>query len=493
MLLADAAILYKRLKESYLSWRRDPSNKAKAFHDCLQSLEEAFETFGIDGDMEEIIDVFYPKYSKYERQFVSMQWIRNNICKKLGISPLYWDEAMAGKAIVPMLASESNLLGGEGWTVKQALMAMHRIKNRGCIKIASQMNEDEAILFWARALGEQEPIPIDRLLQMFSYLPRTEGIQTLTNIRLMLSIMSPMEVLIKILHDTDKDNTVLVNQFIQAGQPFQGPMYRAWSQSIVPQGVYAEVIDKPRRYLHITEFPVGTFRGILYTRDKQSVGKVLGPFLPIKGTECVMEVVMNGPEVEAITDIMSYGQDWELFKQPYAERISFLERLNLDTPIRGGRLLEEGSSIANLLTTLEGQERIRLIKSGPFQLGEEAGWLVMQKAFHMHFLVTGVMRDDEFITHLSLAVLDGYETYEVLRTTCDNTVGQHIRNRLARHGVLAGSSWMPVDEYAAIVVAEVTDFDLDFLEVKSATILYADDNLGYSDVSQLTDLIELVG
>lgn len=494
MLLADAAILYKRLKESYLLWRRDPENKTKVFHDCLRSLEQAFETIGTDNSLEEIIDIFYPKHSKYERQFISTHWVRENVCKKLGISPLYWDEALAGKAIVPLLAAESDFLGGKGWTVKQAILAMHRIKNdnEGVLKMATYMNESEALLFWARALGEQEPMPIDRFLQMVSYHPRTNGIRSLTTIRHLLQTMTPTEIMVRMLND-EKPKQMLtpMNQFLQPGQPFQGPMYRAWTQSTAPRSVYAEVIDKPRRYLHITEFPRGTFRGVLYTRDKQVVGKVLGPFLPFRDREAVLEVTMDGPTVESITDVMSDGQDWEIFKRPYAERISYLERLNLDVPIVSGKLVEEGSNVANLLSTLEGNERIRLVNSGPFEPGEDGGWIIMQHAFHMHFLVTNIMKDDNFDTHLALSVLDGYETYEVTRMKCDNTIAQHIRNRLARHGVLAGKEWMPIDEYALVIVAEVTDFDLNHLEVKSASLLYADDNLGYSDVSQLTDLIEL--
>ena len=43
-------------------------------------------------------------------------------------------------------------------------MAMHRIKVEGVLSVAQNMNEDEALLFWSRAMGEREPMPIDRIL-----------------------------------------------------------------------------------------------------------------------------------------------------------------------------------------------------------------------------------------------------------------------------------------------------------------------------------------
>ena len=52
---------------------------------------------------------------------------------------------------------------------------------------------------------------------------------------------------------------------------------------------------------------------------------------------------------------------------------------------------------------------------------------------------------------------------------------------------------MPVDEYGIIVISEVTGFDLNKMRVTKMTVKYADDSLGFSDASQLTDLIEIAG
>ena len=54
-------------------------------------------------------------------------------------------------------------------------------------------------------------------------------------------------------------------------------------------------------------------------------------------------------------------------------------------------------------------------------------------------------------------------------------------------------NWLPIDEYAIIITTEIGDFDLSNLSIGKSKIEYVDDNLGYSDVSQLTDLIEMGG
>ena len=87
--------------------------------------------------------------------------------------------------------------------------------------------------------------------------------------------------------------------------------------------------------------------------------------------------------------------------------------------------------------------------------------------------------------------MDGYETYEVGQLQLSVEVAQHMRQRLAHQGVLAGQDWIPVDEYAMVVVVELSEFSLSDLTLEKADIRYLDDGLGYSDVSQLTDLIEM--
>ena len=148
-------------------------------------------------DLGELIEIFYPKYSRYSRQFVSFRELRDDVCKKLSISPLVWDEALAGKPMVPLLALESPEYGGEGMTVKQALTLMARIQNLGFLDIANRMNEKEALMFWSRATGESPMMPITRFLQLVSYV--TEGrSQSLESIRRMMETMQPAEIIQKL-------------------------------------------------------------------------------------------------------------------------------------------------------------------------------------------------------------------------------------------------------------------------------------------------------
>jgi hypothetical protein len=50
---------------------------------------------------------------------------------------------------------------------------------------------------------------------------------------------------------------------------------------------------------------------------------------------------------------------------------------------------------------------------------------------------------------------------------------------------------MPIEEQAIVLVGQVKDMNLSTMSMVGE-VMYVDDNLGFSDTSQLTDLIEMV-
>jgi hypothetical protein len=144
-----------------------------------------------------------------------------------------------------------------------------------------------------------------------------------------------------------------------------------------------------------------------------------------------------------------------------------------------------------MLEAIEATDRLRLTNTDGIVVGGQGGWLVMKDAFHLQLLVAAVKRDEEYETHVRLSALDGYETYEVGQLQLTVSVAQHLRQRLAQQGVLAGQDWLPIDEYGLVVVMEMKGFSLQELTLTDGEIKYLDDELGFSDVSQLTDLIEM--
>ena len=485
MLLAEAADISENLRRLYRKMLTDRENRSMYFSQALTVIQQA--TRDVGDEMESLIDIFYPKYSRYQRQFTTIHWVRGDLCKKLSISPLVWDESLAGKPIIPLLSLESPEYGGEGMTVKQALTLMPRIQDLGFLAVANKMNEKEALLFWSRALDESPMMPVDRFLQMVSYLGDGHS-QSLTAIRRMLETMSPAEVLNKLFAEEKVDLDI---RTMQPGIAFKGPIYRAWNKLVTPTEVYAEVVSKPRRYLHITEFPIGVFKGVLYNRDRQVVGKLSESVLPYK-QEAIFEVEADITNVKCITDVLSIGDDWNIHKLDYVDRISYLNRLELKCPVKTGKPLSSSTDLSHLLESLGEQERLRLTNKGAFKIGGEGGWLILKDAFHIHLLVSAIRKDEEFNTHVRLAAMDGYEMYEVGEMEIPVRPAQQMRQRLARDGVLAGTGWLPVDEYAMVVLLEISAFDLDSLTLKQGKLEYLDESMGYSDVSQLTDLIETI-
>ena len=346
------------------------------------------------------------------------------------------------------------------------------------------MNEKEAMLFWSRATDEPPIMPIDRFLQMVSYITDA-GAQSMMAIRKMLDTMSPTEIINRLLKEEIIDMDV---KTMQPGQAFRGPVYRAWAKMSTPTKVYVETIEHPRRYLHITEFPEGTFKGVLYGRDRQIIGKVVQP--PIQ-KEGVFEVEADGCNIKCLTDIFALDDDWDIHKLPYADRLSFLNKTDSKLPIKEGRLMEADSELGQIIETADNTQRIRLTLPGSFEVGGEGGWMILKDAFHINLLIASIRKDEEFNTFVRVAAMDGYEMYEIGELEVPVGPAQHMRQRLAQQGMLAGLNWLPVDEYAVVVTVEVTDFKLDTLSLAGANLDYVDDNLGYSDVAQLTDLIEM--
>ena len=487
MLLIEAAMLADRLREYYYDSLKQPSKRAVLFWKKVEVIRLILGKY--PNEYEILMDILFPKQSRYIEFFTSTHHIRNNICKELGISPIVWDEVLSGKPIVPSLAEESPVEGGGSLKVKEALMIMHDIESKNLLKIASKMNESEARLFWSRVLGEKPCIPIDKFLQIASN-SIGEG-KSLRYIRQLLNVMSPAEVLVLIKGTDDRLKQMEKKmECIQAGVPFNGTIFPAWASSTIPSGVYLDIIKGQRRYLHITEFPKGEYRAILYGRNKKAIYKYKE--LPFEvDQEYVFEVEVDGNDILLITDILSVGKDWEFYKLPYSERIEHAKLLSLGVDVIKPHILEEGSDISYVSDKLKDDERARFVKNGSFVLGGEGGWMLMQKAFHLHLLVTEVKRDPEYNVLVKLSVMDGFEPFAVYECALTDGLANHMRDRLAREGVLAGTQWLPVDEYAIVLVVEVRKTDN--FELQDAEILHIDSNLGISDTSQLTDLIELSG
>jgi hypothetical protein len=482
MLLSLATQVARTLRK--LHYGRGSGDSGEDFRQSLSAITELMEA--CDGDYEDIVDIFYPRHSKHPPRFVTDGWVKENVCAELAISPLVWDEVFTGKPFVPMLAKESEGNMASNMTVKQALRHMHQLSETTVLTMARMMSADEAELFWARALGENAPYPIDRFIQRCSHIGEGEAL-SLKAVRQKLDTTSAPELLVRMLKYSDTE--VAPPEQIQPGQPFRAPLYKAWTQTTAPPSIYAEVIRHPRRYLHITEFPADTFTGVLYNRDKRPAGKVHNLDLPLN-QPCVLEVEVQGNIIKSVNDILSLDDDWCVYQRPMSERLALLNGLTVKGTVRTGQRIEAGSSITHLTNSLEEGERLRLTYDGPFNIGEQGGWLVMDGAYNINMILMSLKKDAEYETHARLGVLDGIDPYQVMEARLSMETAQHIRTRLARQGVLVGPHWLPVEEQAVVVAAKVNDVRLSTMTI-TGEILYADDELGFSDISQLTDIIEM--
>ena len=155
-------------------------------------------------------------------------------------------------------------------------------------------------------------------------------------------------------------------------------------------GVYADVMKGSRRYLHITEFPRVLSEERFTLGTDKWWGKIHTFDLPFQ-VEVILGKV-SGDRITKITDAYSIGEDWEVYRVNRSERLSRVNSLEPTVPVDGGKLVESGSDIGSLLNQLDGRERLRLVKSGPVEMRDSNGWVVIQQAFHIHFLVKEFVR-----------------------------------------------------------------------------------------------------
>lgn len=491
MLLREAAVLADELRRLYYEGLRYRGRSNRTFHGMIEAMRAVIMRDKGVHDFDYLIDILYPKHSRYPERLIDIPRIRLSFCREIGVAPVVWDEVLRGKPLVPALAQESPEEGGMGWSVKEALHYMTGLYDRSVLTTCSKMNELEARLFWSRALGEKPCIPVDKFLQVVSNTLH-KG-RSIRYIRSLLTQMTPAEVFAS-LFSTDPVLEAMEEKLgvVQPGLPFNGPVYQAWTKATLPGGTYLSITKGMRRYLHITEFPKGEFRGTLYTRDRKAVRKYRVRDLPFENIqELVVEVEMQHDFIRRITDIFALGEDWRVFERPYRERMGLLSTLTAKVPVEEPIILEEGSDVSYIFDKLEDGERARLISGGPIVLGGEGGWTLLQKAFHLHLLATHMRRDKNFGLHVRLATLDGFEPFEVYKIQLEPEMAHHFRERMAREGMLAGPQWVPIEEHAVLFVVEVQRLDTDCLGIEEADVICLDDNLGYSDTSQLTDLIEL--
>ena len=111
MYLQDAAELSSILRECYYEGLRKQYKKSSMFCQMTNAMIKYLEQYPEEIDI--LIDLLYPKYSRYNEYFITISHIRQNVFNELCISPIVWDEALLGQPIVPTLAEESPVEGGE--------------------------------------------------------------------------------------------------------------------------------------------------------------------------------------------------------------------------------------------------------------------------------------------------------------------------------------------------------------------------------------------
>ena len=124
-------------------------------------------------------------------------------------------------------------------------------------------------------------------------------------------------------------------------------------------------------------------------------------------------------------------------------------------------------------------------------MGGEGGWMIMKSAFHLHLMLSSIRRDQHYNIRASLSVMDGFEPIEVYNAVLLDGQAYQLRERLAKEGIMVSNKRINTDEFAVVFLVEIRGVDVEQMTLTDVEILHIDDNLGISDVSQLTDLVEL--
>lgn len=415
--------------------------------------------------MAEIAEFFYG------HKVMSVDTLMVTVGTYVGIHGEEWDvlldsEIRRARSIVPLLASESPIKPKRPLrlSVPQATLLLYDLQKRdrrGTVisQIFERVSREEAMLLWARVLGEYPPVRKRNFLRAIAKCSgyaaerlgqacKTHGIGAVVKSAL--------------------DGSLPRSHEIVAGVPFSPAVYTRWVNWQPPyEHTLYEAISTTRAFVHKSPDGVWVFR---------RSGERWAPHPPLEGLpdceEVVAEVEQRGDKL-VLADLLHSSEHPQNWKRPCSERLKL------------ARSLRDSDQLLSLLRNLERNTTLRLSDAGApyFDSNGEGGCIAPSSLFEVPLLLTRV-RVVDGMGELCLSAADGYDYEQVACVPCDPQILRVPRLR----GHLT-SRWVDIEALGVIIVCIAFGYDGESID--GCSPLRLDGSLGLSDTIQKGDLFAL--
>lgn len=399
---------------------------------------------------------------------IGYSWFLNRASAYYGIHPEEWTEATSGQPLVPLLANESAGNHESDWSIDYTIHVLDSMGERSLAEIVDSLSEEEAYLFWQVALGDKPPISKRAMINATSVCTQYDSVDLVK-----ASAYTPFLEVIERAFRGDLPTTELMKPHTPISPC---PRYRQWKSITLPFPItYVEVIDNPRSYLHYGD---GWAR--IYTR----AGKLAGSW-PSKHKPAIYEIKTDDNfdrDTITICDVLWLDGD-EVWKENYTSRKAKIGY--------GVIKITTMAELRELVRGLEEGERLRLIDDVPYYDDSFIGGFVMNRhPLRMPLLITQARKVGNTKVQVRLSALDGYSPVQVSEVWCPDDIVMILRTH-PRLGPVIGDTWTRMDDVGCII--DVAAYGIQtwagHYHLNDPELLGIDSGLGFSDATQLSDLL----
>lgn len=399
-----------------------------------------------------------------------------------GVFVSIYEMRKQGERLPDVLSLESRPAGPTTWTTQKALAVLSDLRNYDMLNVAHELREDEANFFWRCALGW--PRSCSKNSFLFALSRRRADVRV---VHQAAAFMGVNELVTRILDDPASiPDAAKVNP----KQAVVAAMYRPWGKRNLPLAeMYVDVVGGRRCLLHV--YGNAHHRmSVLRKRSGERIRRLSADEIP--DGEWIVEVEMDEDlrQVLMVTDCLYADSD--ISNLTYVKRIKKLEpwaeRWNI---IKPERVLRTDVEVGSLLESIPPASTLRLVKPGPYAFGEDGGWIAVSHIYRFACLVSGltVIGDERKI---ELSLMDGFEPIVVSEFAPGVKILNQIDVVLKAREVVYQEGYNELTHYGIVMAITCTDIDEENMKFREITgpEIKVDDGIG--DVSQITDMLEMM-
>ena len=399
-----------------------------------------------------------------------------------GVFVSIYEMRKQGERLPDVLSLESYPAGPTTWSTKKALAVLSNLRNYDMINVAHELREDEANFFWRCVLGW--PRSCSKNSFLFALSRRRADARV---VHQAAAFMGVNELVTRILDDPD---SIPDASQVNPKQAVVAAVYRPWGRRTLPLSeMYVDVVSGRRCLLHV--YGNAHHRmSVLRKRSVERLRRLTADEMP--DGEWIVEVEMDEDLRQVLMVTACLYADSDISNLTYVKRIKKLQpwssRWNI---IKPEKVLRTDVEVGSLLESIPPTSTLRLLKPGSYAFGEDGGWIAVSHVYRFACLMSGltVIGDERKI---ELSLMDGFEPIVVGAFSPDVEILNQMDVLLKARELVYQEGYNELTQYGVVMEVTCTDIDEENLKFREITgpEIKLDDGIG--DVSQLTDMLEMM-